>query len=378
MCPGEQRRAAHVYSETLLTVRVAVVSAYSLSVPGGVQGQVLGLAGALRRLGQEVEVLGPSDSDAPVGVTSVGRSVALPANGSVAPIALGPASMARTIRALARADVDVVHLHEPLVPGPCLAALVAGPRPLLGTFHAAGTSASYRWAGPVLGRLARRLARRCAVSAQAADLARRHLGGCYDVVPNGVDEARFAGAEPWPAEAPTVLFVGRHEPRKGLAVLVAALPELPVDAQVWVVGEGPETERLRAACRGDIRVRWLGRVADDELVRRLAGADVLCAPSLSGESFGMVLLEAMAAGTAVVASDIPGYAAVARPGREALLVPAGDPRALGQALRRVLEDPDLAPALVAAGLVRARELSTNRMAERYLERYASVTGGSGL
>ncbi len=360
-----------------MAVRVAVVSAYSLSVPGGVQGQVLGLATALRRLGQEVEVFGPTDGDAAVGVTSVGRSIAVPANGSVAPIALSPVSMARTVRALARADVDVVHLHEPLVPGPCLAALVGARPPLIGTFHAAGTSASYRWAGPVLGRLARRLGRRCAVSSEAADLARRHLGGCYDLVPNGVDVARFAEVQRWPAEAPTVLFVGRHEPRKGLAVLVAALPELPADAQVWVVGEGPETERLRAASRGDGRVRWLGRVADDELVRRVAGADVMCAPSLSGESFGMVLLEAMAAGTAVVASHIPGYAAVARPDREALLVPAGDPRALGQALRRVLDDPDLAATLVAAGLARARELSTERMAERYLERYASLTGAPG-
>ncbi|MDP9005820.1 MAG: glycosyltransferase family 4 protein [Actinomycetota bacterium] len=353
-------------------MRVALVSPYSLSVPGGVQGQVLGLARALRALGHDAVVLGPVDGPAPPGVTAVGGSVALPANGSVAPIALAPSAAARTVRALGRGDFDVVHLHEPLVPGPCLASLVASPRPLIGTFHAAGTSASYRWAGRVLGRLAQRLGRRCAVSAEAAALARRHLGGRYDLVPNGVEVARFADVDPWPTDAPTVVFVGRHEPRKGLAVLVAALPELPAQAQVWVVGEGPQTARLRAACAGDSRVRWLGRLGDDELLRRLAGAHVLCAPSLGGESFGMVLLEAMAAGTAVVASDIAGYAAVARPDREAVLVPPGDARALGAALRRVLTEPDLAATLVAAGARRAEELSSERMAERYLERYAAL------
>ena len=346
-----------------------MVSPYSLSVPGGVQGQVLGLARALRSLGHAVEVLGPSDGAAPPGVTGLGPSIAVPANGSVAPIALGPATAVRAVRALRSGGFDVAHLHEPLVPGPCLAALVSPPCPLVGTFHAAGSSASYRWAGRLLGRLAGRLGQRCAVSEEAAGLAGRYLGGSYDIVPNGVEVARFAGAVPWPTEAPTVLFVGRHERRKGLAVLVAALPELPPDIRVWVVGQGPETERLRAACAGDARVTWLGRLDDDELDRRLAGAHVLCAPSLAGESFGMVLLEAMAAGTAVVASDIPGYAGVARADREALLVPPGDAAALGAALRRALTEAGVAADLVGAGRVRAEELSTGRLAERYVERY---------
>ena len=353
-------------------MRVAVICPYSLSVPGGVQGQVLGLAGALRALGHDADVLGPSDGSAQPGVVSLGRSIALPANGSVAPVALGPATALRTLRALRHGSYDVVHLHEPLVPGPCLTAVSCTRAPMVGTFHAAGTSASYRWAGVVLARVAGRLGLRCAVSAEAAALAARHLGGDYDVVPNGVELARFAGAEPWPTQRPTVVFVGRHEPRKGLAVLLAALPGLPADVEVWVVGDGPETERLQKRSAGDDRVRWLGRLDDDELVARLAGADVLCAPSLRGESFGMVLVEAMAAGTAIVASDLPGYAAVARAGQEAVLVPAGDAEALGSALRRVLFEPDLAASLVVAGAARALELSTDRMAERYLERYEGV------
>ncbi len=354
-------------------VRIGLVSPYSLTLPGGVQGQVLGLARALRARGHEARVLGPCDGPPPEpGVTPLGSSIPLAANGSVAPIAPSPACALRTIAALDDEDLDVVHLHEPLVPGPCLTTLVVAETPLVGTFHAAGSSASYRWAGRPLGWAARRLAWRCAVSQAAAALARTHLGGSYEVLGNGVEVERFRDVVPWPTEGPTILFLGRHEPRKGLAVLVEALRDLPAEARLWVAGEGPETGRLRAATAGDPRVSWLGRVGDHERARRLRGAQVLCAPSLGGESFGIVLLEAMAAGAAVVASDIPGYADVARSGREALLVAPGDARALAAALRRALEDRDRAAGLVAAGRVRAEELSMDRLAERYLERYQAL------
>lgn len=182
----------------------------------------------------------------------------------------------------------------------------------------------------------------------------------------------FAKATPWPTEGPTVLFVGRHEERKGLAVLLEALASLPPTVHLWVAGRGPETERLRAATAGDTRVAWLGRIDDEERARRLRGADVVCAPSLHGESFGVVLLEAMAAGTPVVASDLAGYRNVARGDREALLVPPGDAGALATALQRVLDDPSCAAELVAAGAARAEELSMDRLAEHYLERYAAL------
>jgi phosphatidylinositol alpha-mannosyltransferase len=354
-------------------VRIGLVCPYSLSLPGGVQGQVLGLARALRALGHPTRVLGPTDGPPPdVGVTALGSSVALAANGSMAPIAPAPASAWRTIAALADEAFDVVHLHEPLVPGPTLTTLVVSDIPLVGTFHAAGASAAYRWAARPLGWAAGRLTLRCAVSDEAAVLARRSLGGSYDVLPNGVEVARFADAEPWPTDGPTVLFLGRHEPRKGLAVLIEALHRLPGDLRLWVAGEGPDTARLRAATTGDPRVCWLGRISDVERSERLRGADVLCAPSLHGESFGVVLLEAMAAGAAVVASDLTGYSAVARADREALLVAPGDAEALARAMTLVLAQPDRATALVEAGEARARELSMDRLAERYLERYAAV------
>jgi phosphatidylinositol alpha-mannosyltransferase len=354
-------------------VRIGLVSPYSLTLPGGVQGQVLGLGRALRAAGHETRVLGPCDGPPPeAGVTPLGASVPLAANGSVAPIAPDLPCALRTLRALGDEGFDVVHLHEPLVPGPCLTALLVADAPLIGTFHAAGTSASYRWAGRPLGWAAGRLVRRCAVSEEAAALAGRHLGGSYDVLANGIEVERFSTVEPWLSEGPTVLFLGRHEPRKGLAVLVEAMGDLPADVRLWVAGDGPDTARLQALTEGDDRVSWLGRVGEEEKARRLRAADVLCAPSLGGESFGVVLLEAMAAGAAIVASDLAGYATVARADREALLVVPGDARALAVALRRALEDGDRARALVAAGRVRAEELSMARLAERYLERYAAV------
>jgi phosphatidylinositol alpha-mannosyltransferase len=181
---------------------------------------------------------------------------------------------------------------------------------------------------------------------------------------------RFAKAEPWPATERAILFVGRHEPRKGLPVLLEAFASLDRDAVLWVVGEGPETEQLQAVSPPG--VQWLGRIPDAELAPRLRSATVFCAPSLHGESFGVVLLEAMAAGTPVVASDIPGYRDVARAGKEALLVEPGDPDSLRQALRQVLDSPSLAAELVEGGRQRAAGFSMERLAERYLSIYESV------
>jgi phosphatidylinositol alpha-mannosyltransferase len=355
-------------------VRIGLVCPYSLSLPGGVQGQVLGLARSLRALGHEVRVLGPCDGPPPDGgVTPLGMCVPLAANGSVAPIAPDLPCALRTIRALRDEGFDVVHLHEPLVPGPCMTSAVMASAPLVGTFHAAGESAAYRYAPGPLRWLAGRLAVRTAVSADAVDLASSHLGGTYLQTFNGVEVGRFAKATPWPTDRPTILFVGRHEERKGLAVLLAALPHLPADVELWVAGDGPDTAALRRSVSDDPRVTWLGRVDDEERNSRLRGADVLCAPSLRGESFGVVLLEAMAARTPVVASDLPGYANVARQGREGLLVPPGDAPALGAALSLVLGDRSLARDLVEAGALRADELSMDSLAGRYLELYRTVT-----
>jgi phosphatidylinositol alpha-mannosyltransferase len=205
-------------------------------------------------------------------------------------------------------------------------------------------------------------------------MAVKGLGGQYELTFNGVELEPYAKTTPWSTDGPTILFLGRHEPRKGLAVLLEAMAELPADVRLWVAGDGPETESLRRRVAGDVRIEWLGRVTDEEKAARLRGAHVFCAPSLGGESFGVVLLEAMAAHTPVVASDLPGYANVARAGHDALLVPPGDAPALAAALRRVFAEPATAAALVASGDGRAAEFSMDRLAEIYVGLYERVLG----
>lgn len=354
-------------------MRIGLVCPYSLTLPGGVQNQVLGLARTMRELGHDARVLGPCDGPPPdSGVTPLGDSIPTAANGSMAPIAPDPSAQLRTIRALRDERFDVVHIHEPLAPGVTNTALVFKMQPLVGTFHAAGEIAAYRWMSPLAKWALAKLDARFAVSTDAMEMARQNVGGTYELVFNGVELGPYAKAEPWPTDGPTILFLGRHEPRKGLAVLLEAMQELPAGVRLWVGSDGPETVALRQQYAGDVRIEWLGRISDREKVARLTAADVFCAPSLGGESFGVVLIEAMAASTAVVASDLPGYANVARSGRDALLVPPGDPAALAGALRSVLADEALAAGLVASGRERAAEFSMQRLAEIYLEAYGRV------
>ncbi len=351
-------------------MRIGIVCPYSLTVPGGVQMQVLALARALRRAGHPTRVLAPCDGPPPdAGVTPLGASIPTAANGSIAPVAPDVPAQLRVLRALRDEAFDVVHLHEPLAPGPTMTALLVRPAPLLGTFHAAGGSLAYDLLNPGVRFLARRLDDRVAVSEDARTMARRALGGDYDILFNGVEVRRFDAAQPAPTEGPTIFFVGRHEPRKGLEVLLEAFRSLSPSVRLWIAGEGPRTADLRALHAGDHRISWLGAISEQEKIRRLRGADVFCAPSLHGESFGIVLLEAMAARTPVVASDIPGYAKVARGGRDALLVPPGDAAALADAVGRVLRDTGLAARLVGSGRRRAEEFSMDRLAAAYLARY---------
>lgn len=351
-----------------------MVCPYSLSVPGGVQEQVLGLARALRAKGHPTRVLAPVDGPPPDGwVTPLGNSIPTVANGSVAPIAPDPSAQLRLIRAVRDEGFDVLHLHEPLVPGATMTACLLKPTPLVGTFHAAGSSASYEYFSPALRWMTARLDIRTVVSAEAQALAEEHLGGTYEHLFNGIEIDRFAKTDPWPTDATTLFFLGRHEPRKGLDIMLQALPVLPADIQVWIGSDGPETERLRLRHAGDPRLTWLGRLSDEEKRRRLRAADVFCAPSLRGESFGVVLLEAMAARTAIVAADLSGYRLVVRPDRDGLLVTPGDVDALGDALVRVLADADLRDRLVASGTERATEFSMDRLADIYLSLYERVT-----
>jgi phosphatidylinositol alpha-mannosyltransferase len=334
-----------------------------------VQQQVLGLARELRALGVDARAVAPCDGPPPApGVISVGPSVEWESNGSIAPIAASSTATKRTIAALRDVRPDVVHLHEPAVPGPSLSSLMGCDLPMVGTFHSSGDVLPAEWMKPPLKGLMQRLAVAVAVSDAAAETADE----CYGVddarvLWNGIDVERFAHVEPVRSPVPAVLFVGRHEDRKGLGVLLDAWTGLDRDAVLWVIGSGPQSHELRA--RRTPRVEWLGTVPDRELAGRLRGATVFCAPSTHGESFGIVLLEAMAARTAVVASAIDGYSNVARPRREAVLVPPGDADALCGALREVLDDAALRARLVEAGSARAASFSMRRLAEAYVELY---------
>ncbi len=351
-------------------MRVMLSCPYSLTLFGGVQGQVLGLARALRARGIDARIVAPCDGPPPEpGITTVGPSSRVPSNGSVAPIATGRAVARRTIEALRTFRPDVLHLHEPLSPGPNHAALVGTTLPAVGTFHSARTGRNgwYETFRPGLKPMMRRLAVSTAVSEDAKRQVTLTFGGECEILPNGVDVPRLAHGPVAPSVAPAIVFVGRHERRKGLAVLLDAFAGLERDADLWVIGDGPEQASLRA--RGVPRVQWLGRVTEEEKQACLRGATIACFPAIEGESFGVVLLEAMAAGTAVVASDIDGYRTVSRADREALLVPPGDTEMLRAGLRTLLDEPVRRAQLVAEGSRRADEFSLDHLAELFLPLY---------
>lgn len=354
-----------------------MVCPYSLSIPGGVQAQVLGLARSLRRDGFEVRVLGPCDGPPPEPfVTPLGDSLPTSANGSIAPLAPDPSAVLRTVRALRDESFDVVHIHEPLAPGPAITTVTVHAAPAVGTFHAAGASTSYRLLAPMLARLLDRIDRKVVVSRDALALVQGYLGGEYELLFNGVETAEIRAAVPHVASdgRPSIFFLGRHEERKGLEVLLAALGRLDSDVVCWVAGDGPDTGRLRAAYGADERIHWLGRLSDADKLARLRGASVFCAPSLHGESFGVVLLEAMAAGTPVVASALDGYRNVATDGQNSILVPPGQVDLLASALQRALTDADLTSALTVAGHARADQFSMTRLAAAYADVYSQLAG----
>lgn len=356
-----------------MTLRVGIMCPYSLTVDGGVQMQVLSLARHVRSRGLEARVLGPCDGPPPASfVTPLGNSLPTSANGSIAPLAPDPAALFRTLQALSSERFDVLHLHEPMAPGPTLTAAVTHRYPTVGTFHAAGRSAPYRLIKPWLQSWIKRIDHKVVVSKDALKLVQSHLGGEYEVLFNGVevDEIRRTEAiTRQKGDPPAVFFCGRHEQRKGLEVLIEAFSRLSVEAELWIASTGPDTARLTELTAGDDRVRWLGRITDEAKFARLRTAEVFCAPSLGGESFGVVLLEAMAAGATVVASGIDGYRNVATHDRDALLSAPGDVEALTRNLERALGDRALDERLRAAGRARAERFAMSSLADRYIEIY---------
>lgn len=366
-------------------MRIGIVTPTYHPYPGGVPEHVYHTCTEMCRLGHEVRVIttnfGPGEAPNEEQVIRVGRSVPVPANGSICPVAVD-VRMRRKIRALlSRERFDVLHVHEPLMPWLCLAVLREANVPTVGTFHANNEDGlGYRLFHPVLRRYIDSLSARIAVSEAARETVARHFGGSYTIIPNGVDVERFAGAEPFGEYQDgsfNVLFVGRLEPRKGAKYLLRAFPairsEVP-SARLIMVGGGPLSNYYRShlppGC-GD-RVVFAGRVSGEALARHYATADVFCSPATGGESFGIVLTEAMSAGAVVVASRIAGYSAVARDGETALLVAPGSPEEIAAAVVRLARDEALRRRLTEAARRDVRQYAWERVTGRILDIYRSV------
>ncbi|AHD19567.1 glycosyltransferase family 4 protein [Rhodococcus pyridinivorans] len=368
-------------------MRIGMVCPYSFDVPGGVQAHVVDLAEVLIGRGHEVSVLAPASETTPLPdfVVSAGRAVAIPYNGSVARLSFGPVSYARVRRWINDNDFDVLHIHEPNAPSLSMLALKVAEGPIVATFHTSTTkSLVLSTFQGVLQPYLEKISGRIAVS----ELARRwqvtSLGADAVEIPNGVDVPFFRHAPllpGYPRAGRTVLFLGRYdEPRKGMEILLGALPALVArhpDIEILVVGRGDEDRLRKEAGRYFRHLRLLGQVDDDEKASAMRSADVYCAPNLGGESFGIVLVEAMAAGTAVVASQLDAFRRVLRDGQAGVLVPVADADALARGLLEVLDDDDRRQALVDFGSTVVEAYDWPVVADQILRVYETVTVGAG-
>ncbi|MGE5618033.1 MAG: glycosyltransferase family 4 protein [Sphingomonadaceae bacterium] len=368
-------------------MKIALVSPYDYPYPGGVTEHIVHLAAEFRARGHEVHIIAPQSEPmrAQVGeiVHPVGSVVPVPANGSVARISLS-LRLSRQVKEILEAEqFDVIHLHEPLLPALPITVLRHSHSVNVGTFHAfAQSNYAYFYGKPILRYFVRRLHGRIAVSPPARDFVADYFPGEYEIIPNGIDFDKFAvPAEPLPAfreGGPNILFVGRLEKRKGLKYLLRAMSgvwsHFP-EARLIVVGSGPLLEDYKHLVESHRlqNVVFTGFVSSEDLPRYYRSCDVFCAPSTGQESFGIVLLEAMASGKPLVASDIPGYRFVVNHGVEGLLVPPKDEQALALSLVRLLSDGELRARMGQAGLKRAEEFSWDKVAGRVLAFYEKAS-----
>jgi phosphatidyl-myo-inositol alpha-mannosyltransferase len=370
-------------------MRLGLVCPYSLDVPGGVQNHVRDLAEALIGLGHSVSVLAPADDDEalPDYVVPAGRAVPVPYNGSVARLAFGPLSAARVRRWLAEGRFDVLHIHEPVVPSVSLLALWAAQGPIVGTFHSSmARSRAMLSAAAILRPSMEKLAGRIAVSEHARSTLVQHFGGEPVIIPNGLYVDRFSGADSsarWAAPGGTLVFLGRmDEPRKGLATLLQALPAIAQSrpgVHLYVAGRGDVDDVRRGVPRGyRDSVTFLGLVDEQTRGELLASADLYVAPNTGGESFGIILIEAMAAGAPVLASDLAAFRRVLEDGGLGTLFPVGDPAALADEAVRLLGDDVRRGMLRKAAAVAVRRYDWSVLCRDIVRVYETVRAGAGL
>ncbi|MCL2467907.1 MAG: glycosyltransferase family 4 protein [Micrococcales bacterium] len=370
-------------------MRVGVVCPYSFDHPGGVQFHVRDLAEALMDDGHEVSVLAPAGDDTPVPeyVVPSGKTLAVHYNGSVARLAFGPVKAARVRKWLAANQFDVLHLHEPAIPSLAMLALWIAEGPVVATFHSSLVrSRSLQIAYPFVRQSLEKITARIAVSEDARRTLVDHLGGDAVVIPNGVYVDRFAAAPTDPAwtgtpQRPTVAFLGRlDEPRKGLGVLLGAVAQVQktIPGIRLLIAGGGETGPEQVAAAGPqvaAAVELLGTVTDDEKARLLASADVYCAPQTGGESFGIVLVEAMSTDTCVVASDLGAFRRVLDDGGAGVLFRNGDSADLAATLVRVLADPALAVEARARAAQVVRRYDWSSVTKQILAVYEMAVAG---
>jgi phosphatidylinositol alpha-mannosyltransferase len=365
-------------------VKIGLVTPYVYPLPGGVNQHVRYLYENLRLRGHDVRIITSSHGlqRASQGdVIRIGKGFSMPSNGSVGTVTLSPRYLSQVRAVLEREQFDLLHFHEPFVPFLSLVVLRLSQSVNVATFHAyGGFSPAYEFGSRVMGSYGERLHGRIAVSAAARHFIDRYFPGDYKVIPNGVDIARFERAVPvarWQDGTRNILFVGRFEPRKGLLDLLRAyrvLRRKGLDCRLLVVGAGPQEREARRylLTRRIGGVEFLGRVSDEERDALFKTADVYVSPATGRESFGIVLLEAMAAGTAIVCSDIHGYKGVVRRDRDALLVPPRSPKELAAAIGRVVTHGDLRTALTESGRARAEEFSWERVTAKVEDYYGFV------
>lgn len=368
-------------------MKIGMICPYSFDVPGGVQAHVIELAEVFISRGHEVRVLAPAapDTDLPDYVDSAGPALAIPYNGSVSRVNFSPKALRRLRRWIADNAFDVLHVHEPNAPSLSMLSLMVATGPIVTTFHTATTKSLWLSTfDSMLRQYRERIAGKIAVSELARRWQMESLGNDAVEIPNGINVAQFAEAPPldgYPRPGRTLVFLGRFdEPRKGIDILMRALPRIVEqypDIAVLVVGDGNERALARRAGELAGHIEFLGMVDDETKARALRSADVYVAPNLGGESFGIVLVEAMAAGAAVVASDLVAFSRVLDDGAAGVLVETGSPVALAEAVIELLDDDETRGALVERGRLRADRYDWSRIADQIETVYETVTLGAG-